>query len=76
MKTFRAGLIILAAVAAMNINSVRADQPHMREALHHLRLARAELAQAERNKGGHREHALENVDRAIAQVEAGMRLAR
>jgi hypothetical protein len=66
----------VAAVAAMNINSVRADQPHMKQALHHLREARAELAQAERNKGGHRERALEHVDRAIAQVEEGMRFAR
>src|SRR3954468_4957522 len=52
MKTIRASLVIISMVAAMAANSVRADQPHMRRALEHLRAARAELRSAEHDKGG------------------------
>jgi len=40
------------------------------------RRARVTLENAERNKAGHREKALELVDQAIAEGEAGMRDAR
>jgi hypothetical protein len=76
MKTLRVGLLLVTAVAAMNTSSMQAGQPHMREALEHLRAARAELQRAESNKGGHRERALEAVNRAIVNVEEGMRFAR
>jgi hypothetical protein len=69
-------MVILVSVAAMGINSARADQPHMRAALEHLRAARAELKSAEHNKGGWRVRALEHVDRAISDTEMGMRSAR
>jgi hypothetical protein len=48
----------------------------MKAALHHLRAARAQLETAEHNKGGWRERALQNVDRAIHEVENGMSAAR
>ena len=51
-------------------------QPHMAAALDHLRSARSELQAAEANKGGHRERAIEIVDSAIAEVQAGMDYAR
>ena len=49
MNTFKVSFIIITAVAAMGLNSARADQPHMRRALEHLRAARAELQAAEHN---------------------------
>ena len=48
----------------------------MKEALDHPRAARASLEHAEHNKLGHRERAIEHVDKAIAEVEAGMQAAR
>ena len=76
MKRLRNVFVIVLAISTINVAPVRADQPLMRKALHHLREARQALTNAARNKGGHRERALENIDRAIAQVEAGMKYAR
>jgi hypothetical protein len=76
MKTLKTGLVLVTAIAAMGLQSVRADQPRMKNALRHLRDARAALENAERNKGGHRERAIELVNQAIAEVEAGMAVAR
>jgi hypothetical protein len=76
MKTLTKTLVILAAVSALGVNSVRAEQPHMRAALEHLRAARAELRSAEHNKGGWRVRALAHVDRAIADTEAGIGAGR
>jgi hypothetical protein len=53
-----------------------ADQPKMREALAHLRQARAALQEAARDKGGHRENAIGLIDQAINQVEQGMEAGR
>lgn len=76
MNKLKAGLVVLVAVSAFGLNSARADQPHMRRALEHLRAARGELASAEHNKGGWRLRALENVDHAIRETENGMNVAR
>jgi hypothetical protein len=76
MKTLTKSLVILAAVSALGVNCVRAEQPHMKAALGHLRAARAELKSAEDNKGGWRVRALANVDRAIADTEKGVAFAR
>jgi mannose/cellobiose epimerase-like protein (N-acyl-D-glucosamine 2-epimerase family) len=75
MKTLKMSLILAAAVAALGLQSVRADQPHMQNALMHLREARTALQKAEHNKGGHRQRAIERVNQAIAEVEAGMAAA-
>ena len=48
-----------------------AGQPKMQEALAQLQIAREDLQKAEANKGGHREKALELVNEAINQVQAG-----
>ncbi len=50
-------------------------QPHMQNALALLQSAHSELEQAEPNKGGHRERALELVARAISDVQQGMQWA-
>ena len=69
-------MLSVAILGAMNVSLVRAGQPEMREALHHLREARAHLERAEHNKGGWRIRAIENVDRAIRETENGMAVAR
>jgi len=76
MKTLKTGVAIIAAIAALGLNSARADQPHMRAALEHLRAAKAELQSAEHNKGGWRMRAIRNVEQAIADTEKGMRWDR
>jgi mannose/cellobiose epimerase-like protein (N-acyl-D-glucosamine 2-epimerase family) len=72
MKTLKTSLILGVAVAVMGLQSARADQPHMQNALMHLREARTALQRAEHNKGGHRQRAIEKVNQAIAEVEAGI----
>ena len=76
MKTLRTGLVLVTMIAAIGLQSVRADQPNMRAALAHLREARAALQRAEHNKGGHRGKAIEIINRAIAEVEAGIAAGR
>jgi mannose/cellobiose epimerase-like protein (N-acyl-D-glucosamine 2-epimerase family) len=75
MKTLKTSLILVVAVAALGLQSARGDQPHMQNALMHLREARTALQKAEHNKGGHRQRAIERVNQAIAEVEAGMAAA-
>lgn len=69
-------LPLVVALLAVNLGSASAGQPHMQDALGHLRSARTALQQAERNKGGHRERALNLVNKAISEVEAGIAYAR
>jgi hypothetical protein len=76
MKILKISFAIVAIIAATGLDSARADQPHMRAALGHLRAARAELQSAEHNKGGWRVRALEHVNRAIADTESGIAFAR
>ena len=76
MKILKISFAIVAMIAATGLNSVRADQPHMRRALEHLRAAQAELQSAEHNKGGWRVRALDHVNRAISDTERGMAFAR
>ena len=71
MKMTKLTIIALMTIFAFNLTA-RADQPHMRRALEHLRAARAELESAEHNKGGWRIRAIENTNRAIAETERGM----
>jgi hypothetical protein len=47
----------------------------MQNALAALQVAQSELQQAEPNKGGHRERALELVSHAIIEVERGIDFA-
>jgi hypothetical protein len=75
MKTIKLTIIALIAVSAFNLTA-RADQPHMRRALEHLRAARAELRVAEHDKGGWRMRAIANTDQAIAETERGMEFDR
>jgi hypothetical protein len=48
--------------------------PHIRKALEELREARRELKEADHDFKGHREEALESVDKAIRQLEVCMKV--
>lgn len=50
-------------------------QPNMEAAIQNLREAQRNLETAATDKGGHRERALEYVNRAIAETEAGINFA-
>jgi Tfp pilus assembly protein PilX len=76
MKTLKTSLVLMTLIGAMGLQSVWADQPNMRAALAHLREAKAALQRAEHNKGGHRERAIEIINHAIAEVEAGLAAGR
>ncbi|MBY0321842.1 MAG: hypothetical protein K2X72_24170 [Reyranella sp.] len=52
-----------------------ANQPNMQAALGSLQAARSELIQARPNKGGHRERAINFVNAAISETEAGIAYA-
>jgi len=64
------GLGFLAAACAAGAN-----QPNMQAALNSLQAARQQLIQAEPNKGGHRERAINLVNAAINETEAGIAYA-
>jgi hypothetical protein len=69
-------LLLGAAIAAsLGIGYAVGAQPHMSETLSFLQSARGELAAATPNKGGHRERAIQLVDQAINQTEAGIAYA-
>jgi hypothetical protein len=74
--TFARKLLLGAGIAAsMGIGYAIGAQPHMTESITLLQSARAELAQATPNKGGHRERALGLIDQAISEVRAGIAFA-
>ena len=67
-----AALLLVASVAAAFVP----DQPRMQAARSDLQAARAQLRNATTDKGGHRARALEHVDAALAEVNAGIRFDR
>jgi len=69
--------VALGAVVATSIGIGYAigAQPHMESGLALLRSARAEIVAAEPNKGGHREKAIDLIDRAIDQTRQGIAFA-
>jgi len=72
MKRILAVTVIVMLLVVGTVGICAADEPHMRAALEHLREARKQLEKAVPNKEGHREKAIELIDRAIEQVKAGM----
>ncbi|MCM2503622.1 hypothetical protein NDN16_08025 [Aureimonas altamirensis] len=57
------------------VTEARADQPEMEAAISELRSALDSLRAAEPNKGGHRERAIELIEQAIAETQAGIDFA-
>jgi hypothetical protein len=74
-SSFRKVLLGTAIAASMGIGYAIGAQPHMGETVTLLQSARAELAAATPNKGGHRERGLALIDQAIAEVRAGIAFA-
>ena len=73
---FTRKLLLGAAIAAsLGIGYAIGAQPHMTASIGMLQSARAELAAATPNKGGHREKALSLNDQAIGEVRAGIAFA-
>lgn len=68
-------LIGIAIASSLGLGYALGAQPRMDAALALLQSARAELAQATPNKGGHRERALELIGHAIGQVREGIAFA-
>ena len=74
--SFARKVLLGAAIAAsMGIGYAIGAQPHMEASVGLLQNARAELAAASPNKGGHRERALGMIDQAIGEVRAGIAFA-
>jgi hypothetical protein len=69
-------LILACGGGEVVVRSAGAGQPHMEAAIDHLQQARVSLDRAEPNKGGHRERAMELIDQAINEVNAGIEYAR
>ena len=67
-----AALLLTAVVASAFVP----DQPRMQSARADLQAARAQLRGATNDKGGHRAKALEHVEAALAEVNAGIRFDR
>ena len=74
MKSILCAAALLLAAAA--VYAATPDQPRMQAARADLQAARAQLRGATNDKGGHRAKALEQVDAALAEVNAGIRFDR
>jgi hypothetical protein len=77
MRTSYARRLLLGATiaASVGVGYAIGAQPHMTQSIVLLQSARAELAAATPNKGGHRERGLALIDQAIAEVRAGIAFA-
>jgi len=67
-----AGAAVAIGATALTTTTAEAAQPLMADAVHDLQAARAVLAAAAHDKGGHRVKAIGLIDDAIAQVKLGM----
>jgi hypothetical protein len=76
-RNFNSAALVLGivVVSSLSIGYAIGAQPHMEAAIGFLQSARAELAAATPNKGGHRARALALVDQAIGEVREGIRFA-
>ena len=75
-KAVVALFFVLTLITGIVAGQALADQPRMMQALDALRVARTNLQEASTDKGGHRERALELVNRAISEVEKGVQYDR
>jgi len=66
------GIVVASSLA---VGYALGAQPHMEATIGLLQRARAELAAATPNKGGHRQRALDLIDQAIEQVRQGIAFA-
>lgn len=64
---------LAAALVLLPTLAFAEPQPNMKEALEHLQKAKESLKNATADKGGHRAKAIDLVDKAIEQVEKGIK---
>ena len=76
LSSLIAACTLLLLLASATPLPAYADQPHMQTALRSLQEARAQLANATHDKGGHRIDAMKAIDRAIAEVQRGIEFDR
>ena len=69
--TLTRSALALATLLVAFTAPAHADQPHMDAALNYLQQAKAELQQAEHNKGGWRVEAIKQIDAAIKSIQNG-----
>ncbi len=74
--TARIAAFGLGIALSTTIVPARAEQVHMEDALATLQTAEHQLQVAEEDKGGHRAKALQHVQAAIKQIEAGIHFAQ
>jgi anaerobic selenocysteine-containing dehydrogenase len=74
LKTAAAGVVTVSAIAAATTGA-EAYQGNMERALSALYDALASLRESTPNKGGHRETAIQLVQQAIAETQAGIQFA-
>ena len=55
--------------------SASATQPNMTKAMEHLEQVKMYLKKAKKNKGGHRSNAIKSVNKAMKQVQKGIKHA-
>ena len=67
-----AATLAIGAGIGFGVSRADANQPHMQAALASLQTAQHELTVAIQNKGGHRAKALNLVNQAITETEAGI----
>jgi hypothetical protein len=68
-----AGLFAATVAIGSVDQAIAENQPHMKTALGHLKKAKNQLQKASADKGGHRVKAIEHVDSAIDEVQAGIK---
>ena len=71
MKTLAAAAVAVAMLTFAPAAHAE-KQPHMHQALKHLREAKAVLEKASHDKGGHRVEAIKLIDEAIKKVQEGI----
>ncbi len=72
LAALAAGGTLAATLVGISATPAAARQGNMDHAIRALREARRALQDATPNKGGHRERAIDLVDRAINQVQEGI----
>lgn len=75
MQMKKIAVLGLSLAMAFSAGIVVGAQPHMQNALVSLQGAKNQLQQAANNKGGHRVRAIELVDQAMLEVQAGINFA-
>lgn len=69
-------LLVTVSFSVTSIHAARKErQPHMEEAIAHLKAAQKSMAAAAHDKGGHLTNAENYTNKAIEELEAGMKYA-